>query len=145
MTKHIHKIRSKGIADGGQSIVEFAFVMPFLIFLLVGICQFGLAFHDYLSVTDAARVGARKAAVSRVAPGGPCLAARDAIQATVSSAQWDQISPRITCSPGTPGDVGTPYTISISHPFSIGLPAIFGFDAFSYTGAMTSSATERLE
>jgi Flp pilus assembly protein TadG len=146
MTKRIHNPRISGLAtDDGQSIVEFTLVMPFLVFLLVGICQFGLAFHDYLSVTDAARVGARKAAVSRAAAGGPCQAARDAIQATVSSEQWSAISTRITCSPGTPGDVGSSYTISISHPFTIGLPAIFGFNAFSYGGNMTSSATERLE
>src|SRR5205814_2714785 len=76
MTKRIHKPRFRRLAaDDGQSIVEFTLVMPFLVFLLVGICQFGLAFHDYLSVTDAARVGARKAAVSRAAAGGPCQAA----------------------------------------------------------------------
>jgi Flp pilus assembly protein TadG len=131
-------------ADDGQSVVEFAFVMPFLVFLLLAIFQFGLAFHDYLSITDAARVGARKAAVSRTAAGGTCQAARDAIQATVSSTQWSSMS-SITCNPATPGDVGSSYTVSISYPFSIGLPAIFGFSAFSYDGTMTASATERLE
>ena len=145
MTKRTH-IGLRGVARAdGQSIVEFTLVMPFLVFLLLGICQFGLAFHDYLSVTDAARVGARKAAVSRAAPGGPCQAARDAIQATVSSEQWNTIAIRITCTPSSPGDVGSPYTVSISYPFSIGLPPIFGSDAFSYDGSMTSSATERLE
>ena len=104
-------------------MVEFAFVMPFLIFLLLGICQFGLAFHNYLSITDAARVGARKAAVSRTAAGGPCQAARSAIQATVSPAQWSTISTRITCTPATPGPTAP----------------------FRYSGNLTTSATERLE
>jgi Flp pilus assembly protein TadG len=129
----------------GQSIVEFAFMMPFLVLLLVAIWQFGLAFRNYLSITDAARVGARKAAVSRTASGGPCQAARDAIQATVSSTQWTIISSRITCTPATPGSVGTSYTISINYPVSIGLPQIFGLPRIALSGSMTASATERLE
>jgi Flp pilus assembly protein TadG len=145
MTKREHiSSQARIAADDGQSVVEFAFVMPFLIFLLLAIFQFGLAFHDYVSITDAARVGARKAAVSRTAAGGPCQAARDAIQATVSSEQWSAVSTRISCTAGTP-DVGSSYTVSIDDPFSIGLPAIFGFSAFSYAGTMTASATERIE
>jgi len=131
--------------EDGQSVVEFAFMMPFLILLLVAIWQFGLAFRNYLSITDAARVGARKAAVSRTASGGPCQAARDAIQATVSSTQWSTISSRITCTPATPGGVGTSFTISINYPVSIGLPQIFGLPRINVSGSMTASATERLE
>jgi Flp pilus assembly protein TadG len=127
--------------EDGQSIVEFAFVMPFLVFLLLAITQFGLAFRNYLSITDAARVGARAAAVSRTT--GACSAARTAIQNTVSPEQWGVISSRITCSAGTnPGD---PVTISINYPFSIGLPGFFGLPALSFSGNMPASARERLE
>ena len=136
---------SKLGVERGQSMVEFAFMLPFLVFLLLGICQFGLAFHNYLSITDAARVGARKAAVSRTANGGPCQAARDAIQATVSAAQWDVISTRITCTPASPGPSGSSFKVSISYPFKIGLPPIFGSDALDYSGDLGTSATERLE
>jgi Flp pilus assembly protein TadG len=129
--------------ENGQAIVEFAFIAPFLIFLLLAITQFGLAFHNYLAITDAARVGARAAAVNRAS--GPCAAAQTAIQRTVSAAQWSVISSRITCSPGTPGATGTPYTVSISYPFTIGLPGFFGLPALSRTGSLSTSATERLE
>jgi Flp pilus assembly protein TadG len=131
--------------EDGQSVVEFAFIMPFLVFLLLAICQFGLAFHNYLAITDAARVGARKAAVSRTATGGPCAAARTAIQSTVSPTQWSVISSRISCSPATPGAVGSSYTISISYPATIGLPPIFGLPGINTTLTMSASATERLE
>jgi len=130
-------------SERGQSIVEFAIVMPFLVFLLLAICQFGLAFHNYLSITDAVRVGAREAAVSRTASGGACPAARAAIQSTVSATQLGVISGRITCNAGA--SVGDPVTISIAYPFSIGLPPIFGTAPFRYSGNLTSSATERLE
>ena len=51
--------------ERGQTLVEFAALLPVLCLLLFGIIQFGVVFHDYLTVTDASRVGARKAAVSR--------------------------------------------------------------------------------
>jgi len=129
--------------DRGQSIVEFAFILPFLVFLLLAIIQFGLAFHNYLAITDAARVGARAAAVHRTS--NPCGAATTAIQNTVSATQWSVISSRITCNPASPGAVGTSYSISITYPFTIGLPGMFGLPALNTTGTMTASATERLE
>jgi Flp pilus assembly protein TadG len=141
----IRRTRSRLAPDDGQSIVEFAFVMPFLIFLLLAIWQFGVAFRNYLSITDAARVGARMAAVSRTASVGTCQAAKNAIQNTVSSSQWSVISSRITCNPGTPGGVGTSYTISISYPTSIGLPSIFGLPGMNLSWNLSASATERLE
>ena len=137
--------RSPFAREDGQSIVEFAFIMPFLVLLLVAIWQFGLAFRDYLAITDAARVGARKAAVSRTVSGGPCQAAKDAIQATVSTTQWSVISSRITCTPATPGTVGSSFKISITYPVSIGLPQIFGLPRIAVSGTMTADATERLE
>ena len=142
-TKSIHPKFSKLSGEKGQSIVEFAIILPFLIFLLLGITQFGLAFHNYLAITDAARVGARAAAVNRTT--NPCSAARTAIQNTVSPAQWSVVSSRITCSPATPGASGSSYTISISYPFTIGLPGMFGLPAINSTGSMTTGATERLE
>jgi Flp pilus assembly protein TadG len=129
--------------EHGQSIVEFAFIMPFLVFLLLAITQFGLAFHNYLAITDAARVGARAAAVHRTS--NPCGAATTAIQNTVSASQWSVVSSRITCNPSTPGAAGSSYTISINYPFTIGLPGMFGLPAINTTGSMTASATERLE
>ena len=54
-------------SDRGQTMVEFALIMPVLCMVLFAIIQFGILFNDYLSLTDATRVGARKAAVSRTA------------------------------------------------------------------------------
>jgi Flp pilus assembly protein TadG len=124
--------------DEGQSMVEFAVVLPIIVMLFLAIWQLGVGFHNYLAITDAARVGARAAAVNRASATGPCQAAKNAIQATVSTAQWSVISSRITCSPGTPGAVGSAYTVSIAYPITINV-------FFSRTGTLTASATERLE
>ena len=49
-------------------MTEFALVLPILALLLFGIVQFGLVFNNYLTLTDAVRSGARKAAVSIIVP-----------------------------------------------------------------------------
>jgi Flp pilus assembly protein TadG len=45
----------------GVAMIEFALVLPILLIVITGIFDFGLAFREYLVVTDAAREGARMA------------------------------------------------------------------------------------
>lgn len=52
------------IKDNGQTLVEFALVLPLLLLLVFGIIQFGLLFHNKMVITSAAREGARKAVVT---------------------------------------------------------------------------------
>jgi Flp pilus assembly protein TadG len=44
---------------GGQSLVEFALILTPLFLLLLGIIQFGFIFNAYVTMTNAAREGAR--------------------------------------------------------------------------------------
>lgn len=48
---------------GGQSLVEFALVLTPLFFVLLGIIQFGFIFNSYVTMTNAAREGARTGTV----------------------------------------------------------------------------------
>jgi hypothetical protein len=54
--------------ESGQVLIEFALVLPVLILLVVGIIDFGFAFNTWNSAQNAAREGARVAAVSNNAP-----------------------------------------------------------------------------
>lgn len=47
--------------DSGQSLLEFAIVLPILLALLVGIFEFGVAWNRKQVLTNAAREGARLA------------------------------------------------------------------------------------
>jgi len=47
----------------GQAMVEFALILPLLLFLLMTIFEFGNIFHSYLLVTSASREGARMGVV----------------------------------------------------------------------------------
>src|SRR5450759_2456703 len=47
----------------GQSLVEFALVLPLLLLILLGIIQFGFIFNTQVTITNAAREGARAATI----------------------------------------------------------------------------------
>ncbi len=62
-------------ADRGQAVVETALLLPFLIFLLLIVVEFGFALHAYLNVQASAREAARAAAVGTLIQppvGTPC-------------------------------------------------------------------------
>lgn len=49
--------------EAGQALVEFTMIMPLLLLLLFAIVDFGRGFYTWLVITNAAREGARVAAV----------------------------------------------------------------------------------
>lgn len=49
--------------ENGQTLVEFALILPILLLLVMGIIQFGIIFSAQIGITNAAREGARAAAV----------------------------------------------------------------------------------
>lgn len=48
----------------GQSVVEFALVLPLFLFIMFGIIYTGMMFHDYTTLSNIARSSAREAAIS---------------------------------------------------------------------------------
>lgn len=48
----------------GQSIIEFALVLPLFLLLLVGVCYVGMIMADYLTLSSIARSSAREASVT---------------------------------------------------------------------------------
>lgn len=54
----------KGKTQSGQSIVEFALVLPLLVLFLMAILESGLLLYDKAVITNAAREGARAGIVA---------------------------------------------------------------------------------
>jgi Flp pilus assembly protein TadG len=50
-------------SERGQSLVEFALVLMPLFVILLGIIQFGFIFNSYVTITNAAREGARNGTI----------------------------------------------------------------------------------
>ncbi|MBC8061262.1 MAG: pilus assembly protein [Clostridiaceae bacterium] len=45
--------------EKGQSLVEFAIILPILLLLLFGIAEFGIMLNSYLTIQNVAREGSR--------------------------------------------------------------------------------------
>jgi Flp pilus assembly protein TadG len=122
-------------SERGQSVTEFALVLPLLAMLLFGIIQFGITFNDYISLTDAVRAGSRKGAVARHLgdPVGETIAQVRTSAEDLDPAQL-QISVESTWQPGEEVEV------TASYPYKIKL---FGIPLKE--GRMSSTTTERVE
>ncbi|CAN5270121.1 hypothetical protein BH18GEM1_BH18GEM1_04710 [soil metagenome] len=126
--------------ETGQSLVEFALILPLFLGLVVGIYEFGRAWNVYQVLTNTAREGARLAVIQTSDQGdvqavidqGLQRAALDPSQATLA----------VT---GLGDGTGSPTTVQLSYPYQfqfIGPVVAFlqGPDD-SMTGGITLSTT----
>ncbi len=121
----------------GQTMVELALVMPLIALLLFGVIQFGVVFHNYVTLTDAVRAGARKAAVSReLGPAAATAAVNQAIKDSASDLDQGKLLPSVNSTWGHGDDV----TVSATYPYSINLLGVV-----VQSGNLKSSTTERVE
>lgn len=122
---------------GGQATVELALILPVLVLLVVGIFEFGRAWNAHQVITDAAREGARTAAVADAA------ITRDSIETIVESAllraALDPKKARIKLS-GIGAAMGNPVSVEVLYPYRFGfLKPIMGWVADQ--GQITLGAT----
>lgn len=117
-------------------MVEFALVAPLLLVIVFAVIQFGILYNNYVTITDAARTGARKGAVSRLAasPTGAAVAA-----ARASAPGLDQAKLTVTVA-ATSWEHGGDLTVTTRYPYNINL---LGWVVRS--GSLTSATTERVE
>ena len=132
--------------QAGQAHAEFALVIPLLLFLFMGIYQFGAAFRDYIALTDAVRVGARQAAVSRSIDPEANRIPLVISKVRTAAVNLDQNNLAVTVEPWDPvnnragwvasGDV----TVRATYPFKINIFGIVLFNA-----QLNSRTVERVE
>jgi Flp pilus assembly protein TadG len=125
--------------EQGQTMTEFALVLPILVLFLFGIIQFGIAFNNYVTITDAARAGARKAAVSRQSS-NPVSDCQNAVLAATDNLNMTQPGAGITCTFDPSMQQGTTVQVQVQYPYTIDL---FGIPVTS--GTLTSVMKEKLE
>ena len=78
------RIRKTQVNEKGQSLVEFALVVPMLLLLVIGIAEFGRAWMTQNILTGAAREAVRLLAVPAPA-GGPTVAGNRATEVLTSA------------------------------------------------------------
>ena len=112
MSRRRHTIRN----ERGQTMVEFALVIPILCVVLFGILQFGALYNDYVTLTDATRVGARRAAVSRF-ESSPSAAAETAMRKAASGLTASKLIVTVNST----FKQGDPVVVEGTYPYSINL------------------------
>jgi Flp pilus assembly protein TadG len=121
----------------GQSMTEFALVLPILALLLFGVIQFGIVFNNYITLTDAVRAGARKGAVGRHLnnPGA-------AVEKTVRDAATDLKQPDlvVNVSPNPSWTANAEVTVNATYPYQISLLGLV-----VKSGRLSSTTKERVE
>jgi Flp pilus assembly protein TadG len=127
--------------EKGQAMVELAFSLPLLVILLFGIVEFGIAFNNYLTLTDAVRSGARQAAVSRFLA-NPTAATVTKVKAAAAGLNAPSINVTVTKPDGSAPSwtSGADVKVSATYPYSINVLGIV-----VSAGNLSSSTVERVE
>lgn len=130
---------------GGQSLVEFALVIPIIVLLVAAFVEIGRAVFAYNTIANAARQGARVAAVNQIAvltdcdqsrpiedPSEPhwsyrgcAIAAAGALGITTSNVSIAYAPPpgtTLSCSPTL--HVGCIASITVTYDYSVATPFV---------------------
>ena len=125
----------------GQSLVEFALVLPIFLVLALSIIDFGWALRAYLTATNSAREGARL---------GVTGATADQIRLKTVNSSGDLLTSGNVTVTGAGGQPGTSVTVSVTYPYNYITPlgsllAAIGGSALPDPLPINTSTTMRLE
>ena len=109
--------------DRGATLVELALVLPILVLLVFGVVEFGRAYNAQVTLTHAAREGARVLALTRDAG-----AAETAAVGAATSLDPAQLS--VSTDPCNPGQ---PTAVELTYAFTYDIP-LLGSDTLNLTG-----------
>jgi Flp pilus assembly protein TadG len=128
-----------GAGDRGAAAVEFALLLPVLLLVVFGIIDFGRALNAQITLTQAAREGARLAAVGQ--PAAAVVARTQAAATTLTG-----VTVAVTSCPAGAG-LGSNAVVQASYQFSFITPigAIAGLVGGGGLGSpLTLSATSEM-
>jgi Flp pilus assembly protein TadG len=138
---------------GGASAVEFAFIAPILIMLVLGIAKFGLVLNNYLTLTEAVATGARNLALSRTTSTTPYTSTITQVQsaavnlasgsmAITTTINGAACNNNTTCQTAlTTAGTGGAATVRATYPCDL---EIFGYN-FAPGCTLSSSTTDMIQ
>ena len=141
MLKLIRARRKNG--EKGQALVEFTLLVPIFLLLLFAIVDFGMGFYSYITVTNAAREGARLGAVQ----GTQQQIIDRVFQTSDLTNEGTNMSVTVTNAQGQPGQsvvVKVDYDYDLITPLA-GIAQFVTGNALGPTLNLSSTAEMRLE
>lgn len=126
--------------ERGQSLVEFAIVLPILLALLVAIFEFGRAWNIQQVITNVAREGARLAVLQDVQPDS----VDNLIVDLLTTARLDPAESTVSvANAGVDGGIGDQVTVQIQYPYNFIFlgPVVRLISGGAWPGSVTLSST----
>ena len=123
--------------NDGQSLVEFAILLPILLLIVMGIMEFGMMLNSYLTIRNASREGARAAIV-----GSADTATKNLILTDSPTLNASYLTVNITPSDGSRKS-GDPLTVDIKYNYHLTVPIISSI--FGNTVMLDAQTTMRIE
>ena len=120
------RLRARTTHEAGQEAVEFALILPLLLLVMFGVLDLGRAFHAAITITNAARVGARYGmsypddtsgiiAATQSEAQGSGIDLTDGATSTITVECLDPI----WGTPGVPCVSGVPIRVTVTYNFSL--------------------------
>lgn len=112
---------AKGEPQGGQALVEFVLVLPVLILIALIVLDFGRLYQSWVTLTNAARIGANYAASTGT------YVAQDPRYQTLISNEMSGAACQLQPSAGSPPDPTFPNGTNLGDPAVVSLTCKFAF------------------
>ena len=109
--------RRQGKGEGGQTLVEFALVLPIFLLVLFAIVDFGMAFHAWLTVTNSAREGARLGSVHATS-----AEIEQRVRTTADTLEQANLAVTVTNAEDQGGQPGESVVVDVSYSYSLMTP-----------------------
>jgi len=145
------------LGEKGVAAIEFAFLAPVLILVLLGTVQFGLVLSSYVQVTNAAGVGAMTFSISRsgstpysdtvsaIKSAAPSLTPANmtiTLKVNGTACSTDSACATALTSAAPSGGALTPASVTLSYPCG---SMLTGYSFWSSTCQLSSTMTEGVQ
>lgn len=110
-------IRKKENGERGQSLVEFALIVPLFLLLVFAIVDFGMGFYSWITVTNAAREGARVGVV-----GADSATITQRVNDTAGSLAGPNLTVTVTNASDQNGDSGEEVSVAVVYRYQLITP-----------------------
>jgi Flp pilus assembly protein TadG len=118
----MNRRRRRGAGDRGAAAVEFALLLPLLLLIVFGLIDFGRALNAQVTLTQAAREGARLDALGSYTSSQICtrvVTAATGLNLTCSNVTITAMCPSSSSSSGVGSGDGV---VQVSYPFTFVTP-----------------------